>query len=100
MAKRLTAILLLALTLLGSVSCASDEGTQQSADTTGTAIDTAADTEAEETRVTPDIPMEGVDYEGQEFKFIHWFVNGWDHRRNKDIYAEAEKCSRRYVGTL
>ncbi len=90
MAKRLTAILLLALTLLGSVSCASDEGTQQSADTTGTAIDTAADTEAEETRVTPDIPMEGVDYEGQEFKFIHWFVNGWDHRRNKDIYAEAE----------
>jgi hypothetical protein len=87
--KQLLSLLLAALALAGLVSCAAG-GSDAPQDVT-TAADAAAtgDTAAgEETRVYPDLPDE--DFEGYVFKVLHWYVTGWDSRRNRDIYAEAE----------
>lgn len=73
--------------LAGFVSCATN--TESGNDvTTVSPTGTAAETQPEDTRVYPDLPE--ADFEGYEFKVLHWYVTGWDTRRNKDIFAEAE----------
>ena len=41
----------------------------------------------EETRVTANLP--DLDLDGYLYSVAHWYVNGWESRRNVDIYAEA-----------
>ncbi|MDD4773307.1 MAG: hypothetical protein PHZ09_06835 [Eubacteriales bacterium] len=84
---KLISLLLLLVVFIGSVSCASGTG-DAGRDTAGEKADTAAETKAEDTRLYPDLPDD--DFEGYDFKVLHWYVTGWDSRRNKDIYAEAE----------
>ena len=68
-------------------SCAEGTG-GNTADTTSGGQNASTDTDKAETRVYPDLPAK--DFEGYTFKVLHWYVTGWDHRKNKDIYAETE----------
>ncbi|MHB1151157.1 MAG: hypothetical protein ACYCWE_02030 [Eubacteriales bacterium] len=45
----------------------------------------AADTKAE---LKPELPE--ADYEGYTFRILHWWVDGWESRLDKDLYSEAE----------
>ncbi len=84
---KIGAFFLTVLMMVGFVSCAAaDDG--QAAVTTAAPEGTAAETEAEDTRIYPELPED--DFEGYVFKVLHWYVTGWDTRRNKDIYAEVE----------
>jgi hypothetical protein len=77
------AAVIVALSLL---SC-SDKGSGTTADTTAAAAETA-ETTAADTQIYPNLP--DMDFEGYNFKVLHWYVVGWDGRMNKDIYAESE----------
>lgn len=47
-------------------------------------------TEAEaETELTADVPSD-ANYDGYEFRVLHWFLTGWESRLDKDIYAAEE----------
>ncbi|MGI6202847.1 MAG: hypothetical protein ACOYID_05530 [Eubacteriales bacterium] len=78
------AILLLGVTL---VSCSDGTG-GQTADTTSAGQSASDDTGEVDTRVYPELP--DMDFDGYTFKVLHWYVTGWDHRMNKDIFAEVE----------
>ncbi|MBQ4574149.1 MAG: extracellular solute-binding protein [Clostridia bacterium] len=90
--KRTLTVFLCALLAASSVltaSCASEDK-PSSTPTTTAAVTEVAETEAEtEARILPDLP-EGVTYEGYEFNVLHWYVDGWEWRMSKDIYAESE----------
>lgn len=45
----------------------------------------AADTETE---LTPDLPE--ADYGGYDFRILHWWVDGWESKLDKDLYSESE----------
>ncbi len=40
------------------------------------------------TELTPELPE--ADYEGYGFRILHWWVDGWESRLDKDLFAEAE----------
>ncbi|MBQ7721241.1 MAG: hypothetical protein IJT56_11710 [Clostridia bacterium] len=82
----LTAVICSALAACG------EEGGQNPgspAQTASSAETTAAETEAEETKLVyaADIP-EGTDFGGYNFRFLHWYHDSWQERINKDLVAE------------
>ncbi|MHB1153115.1 MAG: hypothetical protein ACYCWE_16070 [Eubacteriales bacterium] len=84
---KITAFIMTVIMLMGLLSCAANtEG--ETKVTTASPAGTAAETEPEDTKIYPDLP--DGDFEGYNFKVLHWYVTGWDTRRNKDIFAEAE----------
>ena len=54
---------------------------------TDTLPPSASDTAAPETLVTADLP--DLDLDGYLYSVAHWFLAGWECRRNIDVYAEA-----------
>ncbi len=90
--KKLLVLLLAALLTASSVvSCgkpASEAVDTGTADTT--AVETVEETEAEETRLSPDIPTTG-DYGGDEIHFLHWYHDAWEQtvRMNRDLVSEG-----------
>lgn len=84
---KITALLLTAIMIIGLVSCATGDN-NGSAVTTAAAAGSDVTTGTENARVYPDLPEK--DFGGYKFKVLHWFVTGWDNRKNKDIFAESE----------
>lgn len=80
------AILLIGTALVSCSDAAGDSAVTTAADA-GASVSNESNEEVD-TRVYPDLPEK--DWEGYTFKVLHWYVTGWDHRMNKDIYAEAE----------
>jgi len=85
--KRIFALVLAVLMIGGALLSCADGGNEPSATTTAGPSDTS-DVSESETRLYPDLPE--MDFDGYTFKVLHWYVTGWDHRMNKDIYAETE----------
>ncbi len=80
--KIISAFLVLLILLVSAVSCAKTP--HEVGEATNTAGFISADTETE---LKP--PNHDVNYEGYDFRVLHWFVVGWESRLDKDIYAES-----------
>lgn len=85
--KRVLALALAVLTAaLLLLSCAESDG-DTTVETTSAESGDNVTTEGD-TQIYPDLPEK--DFEGYTFKALHWYITGWESRRNKDIYAESE----------
>lgn len=82
--KGLSVLLVTAVIL--SCFCACASGQNESGSVTKESAGFLS-TEAE-TELSASIP--DVDYEGYEFRVLHWYVDSWSNRLDKDIYAESE----------
>ncbi len=85
--QRLTAILLALLILSTACGKPADEAVTEGP-ANDDVVETVAETEPEDTRLTPDIPTTG-DYGGDEIHFLHWYHDAWEQtvRMNRDIFA-------------
>ncbi|MFA6947748.1 MAG: hypothetical protein WCQ72_02065, partial [Eubacteriales bacterium] len=84
-ASMLMALLLAALML---ASCGGKTDTAPDVTAARADDDISAETEAAVTAYAADIP-EGTDYNGYEFKFLHWYFASWGERANKDLDADT-----------
>lgn len=58
--------------------------------TPGEATETDAGFLSAETETSLKADLPEADYEGYKFRILHWWLDSWESRLNKDLYAEAE----------
>ncbi len=80
---KILSLLLIVLSLCGVMLACTDQPDDPAKETKAPGNETQG---PEETRVTADLP--DLDLDGYLYSVAHWYVNGWETRRNIDIYAE------------
>ena len=91
--KKLIALFIASMLLLGMFAACSDNSSTDTAETTknNTGETVAEDSVTEDTRIYANLPSD-LDYGGYEFTVLYWLLESWETtaRTCRDIYAESQ----------